>query len=202
MLALEDVVYCSNQLLLKSRYNSTACSGSCVEAFNLQRLGKGLKKLPRDQIVLATKFGRYGPDLFDFSAERVRGVHHSQHRIPYETHISFFHLVCLRYALPEQDHMKALIFPKFHCGKHIHVKASHCARHTLQKGMSSWILCLVAEGLKESMERLQVDYVDIFQCHDIEFRNLDQVRLLDAYCSCWKSASSLKTACLSAVLPL
>lgn len=25
------------------------------------------------------------------------------------------------------------------------------------------------------MERLQVDYVDIFQCHDIEFRNLDQV---------------------------
>ena len=25
------------------------------------------------------------------------------------------------------------------------------------------------------MERLQVDYIDIFQCHDIEFRNLDQV---------------------------
>ncbi|KAL3138750.1 hypothetical protein ABBQ32_005595 [Trebouxia sp. C0010 RCD-2024] len=25
------------------------------------------------------------------------------------------------------------------------------------------------------MERLQVDYVDIFQCHDIEFRNLDQI---------------------------
>lgn len=67
------------------------------------RLGKGLKELPRDKIVLATKFGRYGPDLFDFSAERVR------------------------------------------------------------------------EGLKESMERLQVDYIDIFQCHDIEFRNLDQI---------------------------
>lgn len=67
------------------------------------RLGKGLKDLPRDQVVLATKFGRYGPNLFDFSAERVR------------------------------------------------------------------------EGLKESMERLQVDYVDIFQCHDIEFRNLDQI---------------------------
>lgn len=32
------------------------------------------------------------------------------------------------------------------------------------------------EGLKESMERLQVDYIDIFQCHDIEFRNLDQVK--------------------------
>ncbi len=26
------------------------------------------------------------------------------------------------------------------------------------------------------MERLQVDYIDIFQCHDIEFRNLDQVK--------------------------
>ena len=43
----------------------------------LQRLGKGLKDLPRDQIVLATKVGRYGPDafanLFDWSAERVQG---------------------------------------------------------------------------------------------------------------------------------
>ena len=40
----------------------------------MQMLGKGLKDLPRDEIVLATKFGRYGPNLFDFSAERVRGV--------------------------------------------------------------------------------------------------------------------------------
>lgn len=45
----------------------------------MQRLGKGLKNLPRDQIVLATKFGRYGPNLFDFSAERVRGVQQSSH---------------------------------------------------------------------------------------------------------------------------
>lgn len=35
-------------------------------------------------------------------------------------------------------------------------------------------MCL-AEGLKESMKRLQVTYIDVFQCHDIEFRNLDQV---------------------------
>lgn len=49
----------------------------CTNIVDLQRLGKGLKELPRDKIVLATKFGRYGPDLFDFSAERVRGVHHS-----------------------------------------------------------------------------------------------------------------------------
>ncbi|GAB4819507.1 hypothetical protein N2152v2_006553 [Parachlorella kessleri] len=34
-------------------------------------LGKGLAKLPRDQIVVATKVGRYGSDVFDFSAERV-----------------------------------------------------------------------------------------------------------------------------------
>lgn len=34
------------------------------------------------------------------------------------------------------------------------------------------------EGLNESMERLQVDYIDIFQCHDIEFRSLDQVKQL------------------------
>ena len=39
----------------------------------MQRLGKGLKDLPRAEFVLATKFGRYGPNLFDFSAERVRG---------------------------------------------------------------------------------------------------------------------------------
>ena len=45
----------------------------------MQMLGKGLKDLPRDQIVLATKFGRYGPNLFDFSAERVRGVQQSSH---------------------------------------------------------------------------------------------------------------------------
>ena len=52
----------------------------------MQMLGKGLKDLPRDQIVLATKFGRYGPNLFDFSAERVRGVHQS----PHVTHLSNF----------------------------------------------------------------------------------------------------------------
>ena len=40
------------------------------------------------------------------------------------------------------------------------------------------------EGLKESLEKLQVDYVDTFQCHDIEFRNLDQVRMVSTlHCS-------------------
>ena len=35
-------------------------------------LGRGLKDLPRDQIVVATKVGRYGQDVFDFSVARVK----------------------------------------------------------------------------------------------------------------------------------
>ncbi len=68
-------------------------------------VGKALKGLPRDQVVVATKMGRYGADLFDFSAERV------------------------------------------------------------------WA------GVRESLERLQLSYVDILHAHDIEFRNIDQVGL-------------------------
>merc|ERR1712232_1427702 len=34
-------------------------------------LGKGLKGLPRDQVYVTTKTGRYGEE-FDFSAERVK----------------------------------------------------------------------------------------------------------------------------------
>ncbi len=32
----------------------------------LQVLGRGLAQLPRDQIVVATKVGRYGANTFDF----------------------------------------------------------------------------------------------------------------------------------------
>ena len=39
-----------------------------------QVLGRGLKDLPRDQIVVATKVGRYGQDVFDFSAARVKAT--------------------------------------------------------------------------------------------------------------------------------
>lgn len=66
-------------------------------------LGRALQGLPRDQIVLATKVGRYGPEEFDFSAD-----------------------------------------------------------------------CVTA-GVHESLKRLQVDYVDLIQTHDIEFGDLDQV---------------------------
>lgn len=33
----------------------------------------------------------------------------------------------------------------------------------------------VTQSIDESLERLQLDYVDILQCHDIEFGSLDQV---------------------------
>ena len=68
-----------------------------------QALGKALRGLPREQIVVSTKVGRYGPEAFDFSGPRVTASVH------------------------------------------------------------------------ESLARLQLDYIDIIQCHDIEFGDLDQV---------------------------
>lgn len=38
----------------------------------------------------------------------------------------------------------------------------------------------VTKSIDESLERLQLDYVDILQCHDIEFGSLDQVMTLFA----------------------
>jgi L-galactose dehydrogenase len=66
-------------------------------------LGKALKHIPRDKYYLATKLGRYGEDVFDFSPQRITG------------------------------------------------------------------------SLDESLARLGVDYVDLIQCHDIEFVALDQI---------------------------
>jgi L-galactose dehydrogenase len=66
-------------------------------------LGKALKDIPREKFVLSTKVGRYGQDVFDFSAERV------------------------------------------------------------------------TRSVDESLARLNVDYIDIIQCHDIEYGSLDQV---------------------------
>eukprot|EP00878_Enallax_costatus_P011412 GHUV01011915.1.p1 GENE.GHUV01011915.1~~GHUV01011915.1.p1 ORF type:complete len:358 (+),score=83.91 GHUV01011915.1:242-1315(+) len=66
-------------------------------------LGKALKDLPRDKIIVSTKVGRYGQEYFDFSAERVTA------------------------------------------------------------------------SVQESLQRLQIPYIDIIQCHDIEFGSLDQV---------------------------
>ena len=45
-------------------------------------LGKALKGVPRDRYLLATKVGRYGEEVFDFSADRVRaGVEESLRRL-------------------------------------------------------------------------------------------------------------------------
>lgn len=45
-------------------------------------LGKAIASLPRDEIIVATKVGRYGVDTFDFSAERVTAsVHESLERL-------------------------------------------------------------------------------------------------------------------------
>lgn len=46
-------------------------------------LGRALVGMPRDSYYLATKVGRYGADVFDFSAERVtRSVDESLSRLP------------------------------------------------------------------------------------------------------------------------
>lgn len=34
----------------------------------------------------------------------------------------------------------------------------------------------VASSVQESLARLQIGYIDIIQCHDIEYGNLDQVK--------------------------
>ena len=66
-------------------------------------LGQALASLPRNEIVVATKVGRYGPQEFDFSKGRV------------------------------------------------------------------------TREFEASLGRLGLEYVDILQCHDIEFADLDQV---------------------------
>lgn len=88
-------------------------------------LGKCLAGLPRDQIVVATKVGRYGPETFDFSAERVTASVH------------------------------------------------------------------------ESLARLQLTYIDVIQCHDIEFGSLDQVCTLARLTSmqCHKKIKAMEREC-------
>jgi len=66
-------------------------------------LGRAIADLPRRDIIVATKVGRYGETEFDFSAGRVTA------------------------------------------------------------------------SVDESLKRLQIDYLDIVQCHDIEFGNLEQI---------------------------
>lgn len=39
----------------------------------------------------------------------------------------------------------------------------------------------VTRSIDESLARLQLDYVDILQCHDIEFGSLDQVFVYESW---------------------
>ena len=49
-------------------------------------LGRALKDLPREEIFVATKVGRYVSNTFDFSAERVtKSVHESLERLQVST---------------------------------------------------------------------------------------------------------------------
>ncbi len=47
----------------------------------------------------------------------------------------------------------------------------------------------VTASVSESLERLQVDYIDVIQTHDIEFGDLDQVSPCARYFSSAPSAS-------------
>lgn len=81
--------------------NVVKCMTISLRTF--QVMGHGLKGLPRDQVILATKVGRYDKAKFDFSAATV------------------------------------------------------------------------TQSVHDSLKRLQVDYIDLIQTHDIEFGDLDQV---------------------------
>lgn len=70
---------CGASSLLCIQYARIQCRP--VE-FHVQVLGRALKDLPREKIIVATKVGRYDSDTFDFSAERVtKSVHESLERL-------------------------------------------------------------------------------------------------------------------------
>ena len=73
-------------------------------------LGKALQGLPRDELIVCTKVGRYGQEDFDFSPTTI------------------------------------------------------------------------TERFKQSLHRLQLDYVDVLQCHDIEFGDLSKVLVFPMCC--------------------
>lgn len=65
-------------------------------------LGKALASIPRDQVVLSTKAGRYGDDRFDFSAERItRSVEESMRRLNVD-YIDILHLHDIEFGRMEQ----------------------------------------------------------------------------------------------------
>lgn len=67
--------------------------------------------------------------------------------------------------------LKALAVPR-----NEYIVATKCGRY---KEGFDFSADRVTRSIEESLQRLQLDYVDILQCHDIEFGSLDQVG-----CSC------------------
>ncbi|KAI3704157.1 hypothetical protein L1987_74372 [Smallanthus sonchifolius] len=53
-----------------------------------------------------------------------------------------------------------------------YIVSTKCGRHKEGFDFSAQ---RVIKSIDESLERLQMEYVDIFQCHDIEFGSLDQI---------------------------
>lgn len=53
-----------------------------------------------------------------------------------------------------------------------YIVSTKCGRYTEDFDFSAE---RVTKSIDESLERLQLDYVDILQCHDIEFGSLDQI---------------------------
>ncbi len=89
---------------------------------------------------------------------------------------------------------------------HIHTSLSGLLTLTPQRS-SSLLPCRhsaerVTAGLRESLQRLQLDYVDLIQCHDIEFTQLDQarlvIRLLRCFCNTRRSVVISATVQLAA----
>lgn len=72
--------------------------------------------------------------------------------------------------------LKALAVPR-----DSYVVATKCGRY---KDGFDFSAERVTKSIYESLERLQLEYVDILQCHDIEFGNLDQVTKLVVILSC------------------
>ena len=74
----------------------------------VQVLGRALKDLPREQIFVATKVGRYGSDTFDFSADRVtKSVHESLERL--QVSIPSAMSITSRRSWGAADHMYILL---------------------------------------------------------------------------------------------
>ena len=107
-------------------------------------LGRGLALLPRDQIVVATKVGRYGGGVFDFRwvSTAALGPYHSSEA--------------------------SLLFPHTH---HLTWSLTPTPSHPAPSRSAA----RVTASVRESLARLQLSYVDLIQCHDIEFAHLDQI---------------------------